>query len=299
MPALKKGLGAKGKGIEALINNQFSNFNNTTNENNIVEIDINKIERNPNQPRRIFEENSLEELAASIKTHGIIQPISLRKIEDGYEIVIGERRWRAAKIAGLQKIPAVINEYDEKTAFEIALIENLQRENLNPIEEAESYKKLYDEFNLNQEEIASRVGKSRSAVTNSMRLLNLDKRVQNFVIENKLTYGHARTLLAIENNETQFELAEKIIDDNLNVRDVEKLVKQLNEGENNNKSKNIDLQQYNQNKLIFVNLENQLKDILKTKVKITNSKNKGKIEIEYYSNDDLDRLFGLIKKLDN
>lgn len=301
MAALKKGLGSKGKGMEALINTQIGNLHNTTGEalvsnKNSIEIDINKIEPNKKQPRKTFEENSLEELASSIKEYGIVQPLIVRKNEDFYEIVAGERRWRAAKIAGLKKVPAIIRDYESDLAFEIALIENIQRENLNPIEEALSYKRLNEEFNLSQDKIAEKVGKNRTTITNSMRLLNLDERVQNFIIEGKITSGHARALLTLTDNEIQFELAEKIIEDCLSVRETENLVKhiselKLKEKENSNEQKsNFDNSSYKK-------IENDLKSIFGTKVKLSNKKNKGKIEIEYYSNEDLDRLLSIFNKM--
>lgn len=300
MAAPKKGLGSKGLGIEALINNKINDLNDTTFSNDgVIEIDINKIEPNSYQPRKIFDESGLEELSESIKIHGIIQPVILKKMSDYYELVAGERRWRAAKIAGIKKIPAIIKDYDISTAFEISLVENLQRENLNPMEEALSYKRLIEEFDFNQEQIAAKVGKSRSVITNAVRLLNLDKRVQNFVFENKLTNGHARALLAVTDNDLQFELAEKIIENELSVRAVENLVKaeqdkrnksNLDE-DNNEKSKVFETENYYQ-------IEDSLKNIFGTKVKLSAKKNKGKIEIEYYSNDDLDRLLSLIKNIE-
>lgn len=301
MAALKKGLGSKGKGMEALINTQIGNLHNAMDEalvsnKNSIEIDINKIEPNKKQPRKTFEENSLEELASSIKEYGIVQPLIVRKNEDFYEIVAGERRWRAAKIAGLKKVPAIIRDYESDLAFEIALIENIQRENLNPIEEALSYKRLNEEFNLSQDKIAEKVGKNRTTITNSMRLLNLDERVQNFIIEGKITSGHARALLTLTDNEIQFELAEKIIEDCLSVRETENLVKHISELKSKEKENS------NEQKSTFDNssykkIENDLKNIFGTKVKLSNKKNKGKIEIEYYSNEDLDRLLSIFNKM--
>lgn len=301
MAALKKGLGSKGKGMEALINTQIGNLHNAMDEalvsnKNSIEIDINKIEPNKKQPRKTFEENSLEELASSIKEYGIVQPLIVRKNEDFYEIVAGERRWRAAKIAGLKKVPAIIRDYESDLAFEIALIENIQRENLNPIEEALSYKRLNEEFNLSQDKIAEKVGKNRTTITNSMRLLNLDERVQNFIIEGKITSGHARALLTLTDNEIQFELAEKIIEDCLSVRETENLVKHISELKSKEKDNS------NEQKSTFDNssykkIENDLKNIFGTKVKLSNKKNKGKIEIEYYSNEDLDRLLSIFNKM--
>lgn len=296
MAVPKKGLGSKGLGMEALINNQMNDFQESGKEGNVLEIDINKIEPNQEQPRRHFEENALEELAASIKQYGIIQPIVVQKIDDYFQIIAGERRWRAAKIAELKSVPVIVKDCKGSTAFELALVENLQREDLNPIEEASSFKYLCEQCNMSQEEVAEKVGKNRSTIANSMRLLNLDVRVQNFVIEGKLSNGHARTLLSLENGNQQFELAEKIIEDILSVRETEILVKKeldysINERRENPKNQNcFQTEGYKE-------LENSLKNILGTKVKLSANKNKGKIEIEYYSDEDLDRLIGLMKNL--
>lgn len=296
MAAPKKGLGSKGLGIEALINNEIHSFH-TGNKGGVIEIDINKIEPSSTQPRRKFEEEALEELAESIKNYGVLQPVLLKKVEDYYVIVAGERRWRAARIAGIKKVPAIVKEYDDSTAFEIALVENLQREDLNPMEEAQSYKRLVEELHLNQEQIAEKVGKSRSTITNALRLLNLDVRVQNFVIENKLSNGHARALLAIENGDIQFELAEKVIEEGLSVRATENIVKAEQEkGKEEHNKKDLytpfDTKGYR-------TIENDLKNLFGTKVKLSSNKNKGKIEIEYYSNEDLDRLLSMMKEIQN
>lgn len=293
MAAPKKGLGSKGLGIEALINTQLDELNSSDkNKEGVFEVDINKIEPNRKQPRKYFEESALEELAESIKQYGLIQPIVVRSIDDGqYEIIAGERRWRSSKIAGIKKVPVIVKDYDSEVSFEVALVENLQRENLNPIEEAESYQKLYEEFNLSQEKIAEKVGKSRSFISNSMRLLNLDERVKGFVKENKLSNGHARALLAIEDKDIQFDLAEKIIENQLSVRETEGLIKKIINGTEKNeiKEQQEDKKQWNM-------FESELRMCLGTKVKISNKKNKGKIEIEYYSNDDLDRIVNIIKR---
>ena len=295
MGAPKKGLGSKGLGLEALLNNKMTELNEKTAETGVFEVDIDKVEPNKNQPRKRFEETALEELAESIKEHGVLQPIILKKIDSGYEIIAGERRWRASKIAGMKKIPAIVKKIDELKAFETALVENLQREGLNPMEEAKSYKRLIDEFSLSQEEAGKKVGKSRSVVANAMRLLNLDERVQNFVSENKLTNGHGRALLGITDKDVQFELAEKIIEEELSVRETESLVKKISE----NKNKKVSEKEESQSKKFktdnYKYIENDLKSIFGTKVKLSNKKNKGKIEIEYYSDEDLDRLISLIK----
>ena len=292
MGAPKKGLGSKGLGLEALLNSKMNELNEKTQETGVFEVDIDKIEPNKNQPRKIFEENALEELAESIKEHGVIQPIILKKINSGYEIIAGERRWRASKIAGIKKIPAVVKNIDDLKAFETALVENLQREGLNPMEEAKSYKRLIEEFSLSQEEAAKKVGKSRSVVANVMRLLNLDERVQIFISENKLSNGHGRALLGISDNNIQFETAEKIIQEELSVRETEKLVKKITENNNKDKKKKREIK-FNTNNYKYI--ENDLKSIFGTKVKLSNNKNKGKIEIEYYSDEDLDRLIGIMK----
>lgn len=295
MGAPKKGLGSKGLGLEALLNNKMTELNEKTVETGVFEVDIDKVEPNKNQPRKRFEETALEELAESIKEHGVLQPIILKKIDSGYEIIAGERRWRASKIAGMKKIPAIVKKIDELKAFETALVENLQREGLNPMEEAKSYKRLIEEFSLSQEEAGKKVGKSRSVVANAMRLLNLDERVQNFVSENKLTNGHGRALLGITDKDVQFELAEKIIEEELSVRETESLVKKISE----NKNKKVSEKEESQSKKFktdnYKYIENDLKSIFGTKVKLSNKKNKGKIEIEYYSDEDLDRLISLIK----
>lgn len=299
MAAKKMGLGSKGMGIEALINNKLEDFKETGKEVNksaVWELDMNMIEPNRKQPRKYFDETALEELAASIKTYGMIQPVVVRKNNEYYEIIAGERRWRAAKIAGLKKIPVIEKKWKDAEAFEAALVENLQREDLNPIEEAESYRRLQEDFGLSQEQISSKVGKSRSAITNSLRLLQLDTRVLNFVVENKLTGGHARTLLPISDGERQFELAEHIIEEELSVRATEALVKvELSQKEDGKKVKKEDDIQKNANQRA---VEDELKTIFSTRVKINQMKNKGKIEITYYSQEDLDRLITIMKRME-
>lgn len=285
--AQRKGLGVKGKGLNALIDTGLNEIEGKS-AGAVIDLDMNKIEPNKGQPRKYFQEQALEELAASIREIGVIQPILVKKVADYYEIVAGERRWRAAKIAGLKEIPAIIKDYDEAKTFEIALIENLQRENLNPIEEAEGYKRLSEELGLNQEEIAEKVGKSRSVVTNALRLLNLDERVKNFIAENKISNGHGRALLGLEEKDAQFALAERIIEEGLSVRIVEALVKRTSVPDSKEKKKE-------QNGSKFSLLEEDLKGILGTKVRITQARKKGKIEIEFYSDEDLDRLCTQIK----
>lgn len=262
----------------------------------VIDVDINKVVPNKEQPRRTFDESSLIELAESMKELGVIQPINVTKKGDCYEIVAGERRWRAARIAQLKTVPVIVKSYTDLEILEVSLIENIQRENLNPLEEAMTYKRFAEEFKLNQEAIANKVGKSRAVVANAMRLLNLDNRVQTFLKEGKLSNGHARALLGLSDNELQFELAEKIIDDQISVRETEELVKIYNENPitETEKKKNT---KKNDNLEIYKLLAKDLKSILGTKVNIKNGKNKGKIEIEYYSEDELDRIVGMIKKM--
>lgn len=295
MAVKKSGLGPKGKGLEALFESSKKEAVKKNTENSdgtVVLLDINKIEPNRNQPRKQFQEESLEELAESIKNYGVIQPIVVKQNEDYYELIAGERRWRASKIAGLKEIPAIIKKYEDEKLFEIALAENLQREDLNPMEEAAGYSKLSTDFNLSQDEIAKRVGKSRSAVANAMRLLNLDSRVQELVKNGKLSPGHARSILPIENSDEQFELAERIIDEELSVRETESIVKRLLEKkpETAEKKSKFNTDGYNK-------IEESLRDILGTKVKLKSGKNKGAIEIEYYSDEDLDRIMALMNKI--
>ena len=302
MAVKKKGLGAKGLGINALINTEMEDMKASKpvekkkTEEAVLEVELDMIEPNRKQPRKYFDEAALEELAASLKTYGMIQPIVVKKNGEYYEIIAGERRWRAAKIAGLVKVPVVIKKWEEGEAFEAALVENLQREDLNPMEEAESYQRLQEEFGLSQEKIAEKVGKSRSAITNSLRLLQLDPRVRNFVVENKLTGGHARTLLPVINGDEQFELAEYIIEEGLSVRAVEALVKTHLEkaekpAETEETLSKADEREYRA-------IEDDLKSLFSTKVKLKplGKRNKGKIEIEYYSEEDLERLLALLKR---
>lgn len=290
MPANKKGLG---KGLGALMSS-----NDLPSENNVLEIDINKITPNKSQPRTSFNEESLNELAASIGEMGIIQPLTVKKMGEYYEIVAGERRWRAARIAGLRKVPVIVKEYDDLKALEAALIENIQREDLNPMEEAFTYIRFNEEFNFNQEEIAKRVGKSRSAIANAMRLANLDKRVQVFVKDGKISGGHGRTLLGIDNGELQFELAERIIDEGLSVRQTEELVKSTIEGLNKEEKPEEEKKTVHNPEVAreCMRIAKDLRSIFGTKVNVKNNKNKGKIEIEYNSIDDLDRIVGMIKE---
>ena len=290
MAARKGGLG---KGLDTLIPPKK---NETTKEVEKVEIkkieeyvDINKVEPNKDQPRKSFNEDSLIELSESIKQHGIVEPLIVVKKDDYYEIVAGERRFRAAMIAGLTEVPVVIKDYSTEQIVEIALIENIQREDLNPIEEAKAYKQLIDEFSLKQDEVADKVSKSRTAITNALRLLKLDERVQNMVIEECISSGHARTLLAIENKEEQYDIACMVFDQKLSVRETEKLIKKLNNKETPKKKIELD------NKDIYADFEEKLKQSMGTKVSINRKSNtKGKIEIEYYSETELERIIGMM-----
>ena len=257
-------------------------------------IKISLIEPNHNQPRKEFHEESLIELSESMKEYGVLQPLLVQKKGDFYEIIAGERRWRAAKLAGLKEVPVVIREYTKQQSMEIALIENVQREDLNPIEEARAYSILMQEFGLKQEEIASRVAKNRVTITNSMRLLKLDERIQEMLIQNQISSGHARALLALEDLELQFQLAGKIISENLSVREVEKLVKSLSKKKEPKEIKEED----ESISLIFRELEDRMKTAMGTKVSINRKdKNKGRVEIEYYSEAELERIVELIESI--
>mgnify|MGYP000637237585 FL=1 len=286
MPA-KRGLG---KGIDSLIPTDSKLKNEDKSESKSVSmLRISDIEPNKSQPRKMFNEDRLNELAESIKQHGIVEPLIVVKKDDYYEIVAGERRFRAAMIAGLTEVPVVIKDYSTEQIVEIALIENIQREDLNPIEEAKAYKQLIDEFSLKQDEVADKVSKSRTAITNALRLLKLDERVQNMVIEECISSGHARTLLAIENKEEQYDIACMVFDQKLSVRETEKLIKKLNNKETPKKKIELD------NKDIYADFEEKLKQSMGTKVSINRKSNtKGKIEIEYYSETELERIIGMM-----
>lgn len=262
-------------------------------ENKEMLVKISMVEPNLNQPRKQFNEDSLLELAESIKQYGILQPLLVSDKKDYYEIIAGERRWRAAKMAGLKEIPVLVKEFSKQQVVEISLIENIQREDLNPIEEAKAFKRLIEEFHLKQDEIAERVSKSRAAVTNSMRLLKLDERVQEMLIEEMISSGHARALLGISDGDTQHSLAMKIFDEKLSVRETEKLVKNLLEP-----PKKQEVKKNSAEDAIYESLEEKMKGIIGTKVLIHRKKNdKGKIEIEYYSKDELERIIELFESI--
>lgn len=289
--------GGLGKGLDSLIPETIKPV--TQEKTKVVEkivekpveqkIKISKIGPREDQPRKQFDEDSLTELAESIKQFGIIQPLVVQERNGFYEIIAGERRWRAAKMAGLKEVPVIVKEYSDLEIMEISLIENIQRENLNPIEEALAYKRLLNEFHLKQDEVAERVSKSRAAVTNSMRLLKLDERVQQMLIDDMLSTGHARALLAIEDPEHQVQIAAKVFDEKLSVREVEKLVKKLQETKpEKKKEETVDT-------IIYQDLEEKMKAVMGTKVSIKQkAKGKGKIEIEYYSKEDLERIYELL-----
>lgn len=294
MSSPKRGLG---KGLDSMIPKKIVKEPAQKKEEKNVSretlIKISEIEPNREQPRRNFHEDSLHELAESVKQYGILQPLLLQKKDKYYEIIAGERRWRAARMAGLKEVPAIIKEYSTQEVLEIALIENIQREDLNPIEEAMAYQKLITEFNLKQDELAERVSKSRTAITNSIRLLKLSSKVQEMLIDEIITSGHARALLAIEDAEQQEIIANKILDEKLSVREVEKLVNSLK-----NKQKEEKTKKKKELDIFYKDLEEKMKEIIGTKVSIqNNSKKKGKIEIEYYSPEELERIIELIMSI--
>lgn len=300
MPIKKKGLG---KGLDSLIPDNKS-MKSVTSEKTVESkedadaksgvqvMKINEVEPNRDQPRKNFDEDALLELSDSIKQFGVLQPLLVRKRKDYYEIIAGERRWRAAKLAGVKEVPVIEKEYTDQEILEIGLIENIQRENLNPIEEAIAYKRLLEEFKLKQDEVAERVSKSRTAVTNSMRLLKLSDKVQQMIIDDMISTGHARALLAIDDPELQYTLANKIFDEKLSVRETEKLVKEIKNPKKPKEKKPV------ANSFIYQDLEEKMKSVFGTKVSIASKgKGKGKIEIEYYSDDELEHLFDMMMSI--
>lgn len=284
-----KKTGVLGKGLSSLIpENDFQDSNNEQ----VISIDINLIKPNKDQPRKHFDNEKLIELANSIKEHGIIQPIVVRKENQFYVIIAGERRWRAAKLLNLKEVPIIIKELSDVEVVQISLIENIIREDLNPIEEATAYNKLLNDFNLTQEEISKQVSKSRSAIANSLRLLNLDERIQGYLIEGVLSEGHGRAILSLENKEDQYIVAQKVIDENLNVRQTELLVRSYYKDDNNKYKKT---NNKSENDIYYKDIRTKLENHFNTKVCISNnSKNKGKIEIEYYSPEDLQRIIEIL-----
>lgn len=290
--ASNRGLGkGLGKGLDSMIPPMKEKVELKENVSHETLISINEIEPNRLQPRKNFDEDSLHELAESIKQYGIIQPLVVQRKGKIYEIIAGERRWRAARMAGLKKVPVIIKDYTDQEVVEISIIENIQREDLNPIEEALAYQRLISEFNLKQDEVAERVSKSRVAVTNSMRLLKLSQKVQEMLIEDIISAGHARALIPIENEELQVNTAMKILDEHLSVRETEKLVKKLLTEKPIQKNK----EEKKENDFIYKDLEERMKSIIGTKVSIDRkSSGKGKILIEYYSEEDLERITDLL-----
>ena len=297
MPGKKSGLG---KGLDSLIPNKKNDISdskvekkqekeNDSPKSGEIMVRINEVEPNRDQPRKDFDEDALMELADSIRQFGILQPLLVQKKKNYYEIIAGERRWRAAKLAGIKEVPIIVKDYTDQEIVEISLIENIQRENLNPIEEAMAFKRLLQEFQLKQDEVAERVSKSRTAVTNSMRLLKLSPRVQQMIIDDMISTGHARALLAIDDEEQQFILANKIFDEKLSVRETEKLVKALK-----NPKKEVKKEKP-EHTFIYENIEEQIKNIMGTNVSVNQKANgKGKIEIEYYSEEELERIYDLL-----
>lgn len=282
MSVRKRGLG---RGLAALISDEVEYENQ---ENTILDIDINLIVPNKDQPRTDFDKESLLDLANSIKTHGIIQPIIVRKIEDKYEIIAGERRWRAGKLAGLTEIPSILKVADNMESAKYALIENIQREDLNPVEEGKAYKELIEKHKLTQEDLAKEVGKSRPYISNSIRILNLEGEVLEFIYDGKLSLGHGKVLLAIKNKKEQIEMAKRIIEQGLNIRQIENIIKEkkpIKKKAKKTKEKDPHI----------IDLEDNLMSILGTKVNLVTGKKKGKIEIEYYGLDDLDRILDILK----
>jgi ParB family chromosome partitioning protein len=294
--------GGLGKGLDSLIPEgvmELTASGRSSEEKADTMLKISLIEPNRDQPRKVFEEEPLLELAESIKQFGIIQPLVVTKKDNYYEIIAGERRWRAAKLAGLKEVPVIIKEYTDQEIMEISLIENIQREDLNAIEEAQAYQKLLKEFHLTQEDVAKRVSKSRTAITNTMRLLKLDEKIQNMVIENEISSGHARALLAIEDKEVQHQAAQRIVSEQLSVRETEQMVRDLlNPEEKASEEKKPVKKQLESELTAYREAEDKLKSILGTKVIIQKKdNNKGKIEIEYYSVEDLDRIIELMEKI--
>lgn len=292
------GKGGLGKGLDALfpsnvdINTLGGDVSHETSEK-IIEMKINDIEPNVNQPRKNFDDEKIDDLAASIAEHGVLQPIIVAKKDDYYQIIAGERRWRASKKAGLKTIPAIVRDYDEKKIREVALIENIQRQDLNAIETAKAIKELMEEHALTQEELAKALGKSRSAIANTLRILNLDERVQEMVQEGKLTEGHARTLASIESPQKQYKLAMDIINLDLSVRDAEELTKEEKAATKKKSPK----KETSKLEIIYKDIENRLKKALETKVSFRPmTKSRGKIIIEYYTSEELERILEILEK---
>lgn len=296
--------GGLGKGLDILIpqgvlkEEDSGEKKKDVNETADFMVRISLVEPNKEQPRKDFDETALNELADSIKQYGIIQPLVVVKKDDHYVIVTGERRWRAAKLAGLKMVPVVVKNLTDQEIMELSLIENIQREDLNPVEEAMAYQRLIQEFHMTQDEIAKKVSKSRTAITNTIRLLKLDKDVQAMLIAHQITSGHARALLGLDNLDEQYDLATRIVEDGLSVRETEELVKSINQPPEEKVAEKEEEPADEQTRIIYENYENLLKRLMGTKVNIRKKKNdRGKIEIEYYSLDELERLLDLFQKL--
>lgn len=285
MTIKKRGLG---KGLSALISEDFSSKEEEVSKDSILNINIKDIIPNKNQPRRDFDEDALKELAKSIELYGLIQPILVREVKGKYEIVAGERRWRACKLAGLKEIPGILKDMGQEESAKIALIENIQREDLNPVEEAHAYKKLMEEFNLTQEELSTQIGKSRSYISNTIRILNLDNQVLDHISSGDLSQGHGKAILSIKNKDEQIKIAKEILNKKLNVRDTESLTRSKS---NIEKELEKDLDQS-----YIISIEDKLMMALGTKVNLLQGDKKGKIEIEYYGDEDLERLLEVLTK---
>lgn len=296
--------GGLGKGLDILIpqgvlkEETAEEKKNSTHETADFMVKISLVEPNKEQPRKAFDETALAELADSIKQYGVIQPLVVVKKDDHYVIVTGERRWRAAKLAGLKTVPVVVKNLSEQEIMELSLIENIQREDLNPVEEAMAYQRLIQEFHMTQDELAKKVSKSRTAITNTIRLLKLDKDVQELLVSRQITSGHARALLGLENLDEQYDLAMRIVEEGLSVRETEEMIRLMNQVAEEKEEKKPDDSIDEQTKIVYENYENLLKRLMGTKVSIKKKKNdKGKIEIEYYSLDELERLLDLFQQL--
>ena len=287
-----------GRGLDALFQPSAKNVVEKTvqletkiNNNEIVFLNVNDIKTNEEQPRKVFGQEQLDELAQSIKKYGIVQPLVVTKNNDNYDLIAGERRLRAAKSIGLQNVPVVVKEYDEQTKSEISLIENIQREDLNTLEQAQAYKYIMDKYNLTQEQLASNLGKSRSSIANSLRILNLDDKIKEYIKNDELTEGHCKILVSIQNPELQNLLAQKVVIEGLSVRQLEENIKSLKEEKTNNKKIK------KENDIWINDVEEKFKNFFQTKVQIKhNNSNRGKIIVEYYSNDELDRILDIINR---
>jgi ParB family chromosome partitioning protein len=298
MATAKKKSHGLGSGLNVLIPQNNPPKANSENENEAAVdfmVPISKVEPDREQPRKFFNEDALQELAESIKQYGVFQPLLVQKEKDYYKIIAGERRWRAAKIAGLKEIPVIVKELSDQEIAEIQLIENIQREDINPIEIAEGYRQLIDKYGFTQDELAEKISKSRTAITNTLRLLKLDERVRQMIVDELISTGHARAILSIEDSDKQYEFAQKIFDEKMSVRDVEKAIKNM---QKDPKVKKDNLKIDKKTEAIYHSLEENMKQIMGTKVSIqAKNGNQGKVEIEYYSQDELDRIVNMIRTI--